>query len=320
MSVAFHCRIWLAAIPLAAVIPAQDELSIRVEVDLVTVLCSVRDQRGALINNLKQDDFILLEEGKPQTIRHFARETDLPLTVGLLVDTSNSQVRLVDSERRAAAQFFAQVIHPRDAAFLMSFDAQTKLLMDRSSSTQSIKTGLEKLRENSPQLRRHGGTGRPRGTLLYDAVYQASQEYLGKKSGRKAIVLITDGMDVGSRLGIGDAIDAAQKADTIVYSIYYVDSKSHQYLDWNNGPGRAALKEMSDQTGGRFFRVDKKHPLKQIFDQIQAEMRSQFSLAFVSSDDRKDGAYRRIKVFLRQPGLMAQARKGYYAPRTADSH
>src|SRR6202035_1584827 len=148
------------------VIPAQDELSIRVEVDLVNVLCSVRDQHGALVNHLKQDDFILLDEGKPQTIRHFARETDLPLTVGLLVDTSNSQARLVENERRAAAQFFAQVIRPRDPAFLMSFDQQTKLLKERASSRQSIKTGLEKLRDVSPQLRRRGGTGRPRGTLL----------------------------------------------------------------------------------------------------------------------------------------------------------
>jgi VWFA-related protein len=127
-------------------------------------------------------------------------------------------------------------------------------------------------------------------------------------------------MDVGSRLKIGDAIDAAQKADTIVYSIYYADYKGRQYVDWNNGPGRAVLKEMSEQTGGRFFRVDKKHPLKQIFDQIQAEMRSQYSLAFVSSDDRKDGMYRRIEVVVRQPGLQAQARKGYYAPTAADTH
>jgi VWFA-related protein len=320
MSVALHCRIWLAAIPLAAVAPAQDELSIRVEVDLVSVLCTVRDQHGALVNHLKQDDFILLEEGKQQTIRNFARETDLPLTVGLLVDTSNSQVRLVESERRAATQFFSQVIRPRDAAFLMSFDAQTKLLMDRSSSTEAIKAGLEKLEENSPRLRRRGGIGRPRGTLLYDAVYRASQENLRKEPGRKAIVLITDGMDVGSRLKIDDAIDAAQKADTIVYSIYYADSKIHGSVDWNNGPGRAALKEISEQTGGRFFRVDKAHPLKKIFDQIQEEMRSQYSLAFVSSDERRDGMYRRLEVYIRQPGLKTQARKGYYTARTADSH
>src|SRR6266849_3324118 len=208
MSSGLHCKLRALAILIAlGEGPAQQIPSIRVDVDVVNVLCSVRDQHGALVNHLKQDDFILLEEGKPQTIRHFAREKDLPLTVGLLVDTSNSQVRLVEGERRAAAQFFSQVIRPRDAAFLMSFDAQTKLLMDRSSSTQSIKEGLEKLRDNSPQLRRRGGTGRDRGTLLYDAVYQASQENLRKEPGRKAIVLITDGMDVGSRLTIDDAID-----------------------------------------------------------------------------------------------------------------
>src|SRR5207237_6686417 len=127
----------------------------------------------------------LHEEGKPQTIRHFAREKDLPLTVGLLVDTSNSQVRLVEGERRAAAQFFSQVIRPRDAAFLMSFDAQTKLLMDRSSSTQSIKEGLEKLRDNSPQLQRRGGTGRDPGTRLYDAADQVAQQHQRTGPGRK---------------------------------------------------------------------------------------------------------------------------------------
>ena len=321
MSAGFHCKIWLAVILLAAApVPAQDELSIRVEVDLVSVLCSVRDQHGALVNHLHQDDFILLEEGKPQTIRNFSQETDLPLTVGLLVDTSNSQVRLVDNERRAAAQFFDQVIRPKDAAFLMSFDAQTNVLMDRSSSKQAIKAGLEKLQEISPKLRRGGRIGRPRGTLLYDAVYQAAQEKLRKEPGRKAIVLITDGMDVNSRLSINAAVDAAQKADTIVYSIYYVDPKAYGSVDWMNQPGRSVLRYMSEQTGGRFFRVDKKQPLKKIFDQIEQEMRSQYSLAFVSPDDKGDGMYRRLEVFVRQPGLVAQARKGYYASRSGGSH
>ncbi len=271
--------------------PAQDAPTIRVDVDLVNVLCSVRDRRGALVNNLKQDDFILLEEDRPQTVRHFERETGLPLTVGL-----------------------AQVIHPRDTAFLVSFDARTKLLMDRASAPPAIKTGLERLRDDSPRLRK-GGTGRPRGTALYDAVYFASHERLRSEPGRKAIVLITDGMDVGSKLGIDDAIDAAQKADTIIYSIYYVDSKAYGGAEWANRRGRSVLLDMSEQTGGRFFRADRKHPLKQIFNQIQEEMRSQYSLSFVSSDEKKDGRYRRLEVFLRQPDLKAQARKGYYAAK-----
>jgi len=308
-----HCKRRLALILLAAIpIPAQDELSIRVDVDLVNVLCSVRDAHGALVNHLKQEDFILLEEGKPQTIRRFERETGLPLTVGLLVDTSNSQARLIGDELHAATQFFAQVIRPKDSAFLMSFDATTKLMMERASSRQAIQAGMEKLREYAPRLRR-GGTGRPRGTVLYDAVYQAANGPLHKEAGRKAIVLITDGMDVGSKLHMSDAIDAAQKSDAIVYSIYYVDAKAYGDSDWGDRSGRSVLREMSEQTGGRFFRVDRKHPLKTVFDQIQQEMRSQYSLEFISSDEKKDGAYRRLEVFLRQPGLTAQARKGYYS-------
>ncbi|HTM50700.1 MAG TPA: VWA domain-containing protein [Bryobacteraceae bacterium] len=313
----FHCKRRLVLILLAgAPFPAQDPPSIKVEVDLVNVLCSVRDQRGALVSHLKQEDFILLEEGKPQVIRHFARETNLPLTVGLLVDTSNSQVHLIEGERRAAAQFLSQVIRPRDSAFLLSFDARTELLMDRTSSPNAIRRGLEKLQEVSPQLHRRGGTGRPRGTVLYDAVEEASRMRLGGEPGRKALVLITDGMDVGSRLRMDEAIDAAQKADTMIYSIYYVDSKAYGGAEWANRLGQSVLLEMSQQTGGRFFRVDRKHPLKQIFDQIQQEMRSQYSLQFISSDHRKDGLYRRLDVYLRDPNLKAQARKGYYAPKT----
>jgi len=311
-----YCKRWISlTLLVTAVVPGQDRASIRVDVDLVNVLCSVRDKSGALVNYLKRDDFVLLEQGKPQTIRHFARETDLPLTVGLLVDTSNSQVRLIEDERRAAAQFLAQVIHPKDTAFLVSFDAKADLLMDRTSSTKAIKTGLEKLRENSPQMQRRGGTGRPRGTVMYDAICMAARERLRAEPGRKAIVLITDGMDVGSKLRIDDAIDAAQKADVIIYSIYYVDSKAYGGAEWENRRGRSVLLDMSQQTGGRFFRADRKHPLKKIFDQIQEEMRSQYALDFVSSDQTRDGLYRRLQVFLRDPNLTAQARKGYYAPK-----
>src|SRR5579862_4876641 len=246
MASGHHCKSWLAVILLAAApVPAQDEVSIRVDVDLISVLCTVRDSHGALVSQLHQDDFILVEEGKPQTIQHFERETGLPLTVGLLVDTSNSQIRLIDDENRAAAQFFEQVIRPKDSAFLMSFDATTKVMMERASSRDAIREGLERLRRDSPHWQPHHGTGRPRGTLLYDAIYQAARERLRKESGRKAIVVITDGMDVGSRLKIDDAIDAAQKADVMVYSIYYVDSKLYGGSEWDNRQGRSILREIA---------------------------------------------------------------------------
>src|SRR5215467_7676483 len=320
MSSGIHCTGWgagCAALMLLAASPGlpQDGTSIRVEVDLVNVLCSVRDSHGGLVNHLKQDDFILLENGKPQIIRHFTRESDLPLTMGLLVDTSNSQVRLIGDELHAATQFFEQVIHPRDSAFLMSFDAQVKVVMERSGSPQAIKAGLEKLREDAPHVK-HGSTGRPRGTLLYDAIYHAANDKLRKEPGRKAIVLITDGMDVNSQLTMNDAIDAAQKSDTLIYSIYYVDDKAYGASEWEGRPGRNTLREMSEQTGGRFFRVERKLPLRKVFDQIQEEMRSQYALDFVSTDERKDGSYRRLQVRMRQPGLTAQARTGYYAAKS----
>jgi VWFA-related protein len=294
---------------------AQDLSTIRVDVNLVNVLCTVRDRQGFLVNHLKQDDFVLLEDGAPQEIRHFAQESDLPLTVGLLVDTSNSQVRLVDSERQAAAQFFSQVIRPKDTAFLISFDAAIELLMQQANSSKSIKAGLERLSEISPHLHAHGSIGRPGGTKLYDAVIRASTSELPKDLGRKAIILITDGEDVGSKMRVADAIDAAQKADAIVYSIYYVDYKAYGSVARIIQPGQLVLQEMSQQTGGHFFRVDKLTPLKKIFDEIQQEMRSQYSLQFVSSNDTADGRYRRLEVLLRDPNLKAQARKGYYAVR-----
>ncbi len=146
-------------------------------------------------------------------------------------------------------------------------------------------------------------------------MYRASNEHLRKEPGRKAIVLITDGMDVGSSLRMDDAIDAAQKADAIIYSIYYVDPKAYGGASWANQRGQVVLQEMSEQTGGRFFRVDKRRPLKAIFDQIQEEMRSQYALEFTSSNERKDGAYRRLEVLMRSPDFKAQARKGYYASK-----
>src|SRR6266568_1897830 len=181
MPFGLHCKMRAAALAALLSVAAAQDSTIRVDVDVVNVLCTVRDSRGGLVNHLTQDDFILLEEGKPQTIRHFTRETGLPLTVGLLVDTSNSQVRLIDSERRAAAQFLEQVIRPSDTAFLMSFDAKTEVLMNGAHTRAAIDTGLERLKQNSPHLRNHG-PGRPRGTLLYDAVRRASEDELHKNS------------------------------------------------------------------------------------------------------------------------------------------
>ncbi|MFN0172761.1 MAG: VWA domain-containing protein [Bryobacteraceae bacterium] len=296
--------------------PKEDEpATIKVDVDVVNLLCSVRDRKGALISTLGKDDFQVLEEGKEQSIKYFSRETDLPLTLGLLVDVSGSQERLIAEERQAAYQFFQQVLRKKDVAFLISFGSDAELLQDLTGSPSLLQKGLEGLRVIGGVGGLHPGpvptAGQPRGTVLYDAVYLAATDRLQSEVGRKAMILITDGVDQGSRLKLSEAIEAAQKANAIVYSIYYVDAAMY-YRGGFGGPSDSALKRMSEETGGRMFRVDRKNTLSQIFQQIQDEMRSQYSIGYTSADSRQPGQFRKVDVKTRNRDLKVQARKGYY--------
>jgi VWFA-related protein len=312
-------RSLLAAVAVAATIAgavAQDnEPLLKVDVNLVSVLFSVRDKKGALIPNLTKDDFKILEEGKEQTIRNFAKETDLPLTLGLLVDVSRSQENLIGVEREAAGQFFSQVLKPKDMAFLISFGSDAELLQDSTNSARLLRDGLNELRLSTSM----SGAGplpgpvptasQPKGTILFDAVSLAATEKLRHEVGRKAIVLITDGVDQGSRYDVHQAIEAAQKSDAIIYSIYYVDQGFYGMF----GGGSGDLKRMSEETGGRMFKVDRKHTLQDIFDEIQNEMRSQYAIAYTPTDSTRNGEFRKIEIRTEKKDLKVQARKGYYA-------
>ncbi len=307
------------ALPQQAPKPSEELPSpIKVDVDVVNLLCSVRDKKGALIGNLTKDDFTVVEDGKPQTIKYFARETDIPLTIGLLVDVSGSQANLIEIERRAAYQFFSQVLRKKDMAFLISFGAEAELLQDYTGSPKLLQAGLEKLRVNSGVGGANPGPvptiGQPRGTVLYDAVYLATTDRLYREVGRKAVVLITDGVDQGSRVKLEAAIETAHKADAIIYSIYYVDHSAYYgHGGFYGGVSDSALRKMSEETGGREFRADKKNSLPEIFDQLQQEMRSQYAIGYTPANDRKDGSFRRVEIHLRDKNLKVQARKGYYA-------
>ena len=290
--------------------------AITVDVDVVSLLASVRDKRGGLVSTLQKEDFIVTEEGKPHEIKYFARETDLPLTIGLLVDVSGSQRNLIEVEKRAAYEFFSQVLRKKDMAFLISFGSEAELLQDSTGSPRLLQAGLEELRVNSSVGGLHPGpvptASQPRGTVLHDAVYLAASEKLTREVGRKAIVLITDGVDQGSRLKLEQAIEAAQKADAVIYSIYYVDPSAYYGGGFFLHPSDAALKKMSEETGGRVFKVDRKHTLPEIFQQLQEEMRSQYAIGFTPAGPR-DGGFRRMEVRTRDKNLKVQARKGYYA-------
>jgi VWFA-related protein len=302
--------------------PQEEAPSIKVEVNVVNVFFTVRNHQGGLVGNLTKDDFTVFEDGKQQDIRYFTRETDLPFTMGLLIDVSPSQENLIEIEKEAASQFFGSVLRPKDLAFLISFGGDTDLLQDYTSSPKLLRAGLNGLKVNASVSGLHPGPVptiyHPKGTVLYDAVYLASHDELKGQVGRKALILITDGQDEGSTYKIQDAVEQAQKADAIIYSIQYVDYqlyRSHgMYYE-----GGSALSRMSQETGGRVFPVDRKHPLTEVFQEIQDEMRSQYAIAYTPTNKAQDGSYRKIEIRTGNKEYKVQARKGYYATPTGDA-
>lgn len=298
--------------------PEEAPAPIQVEVNVVNILATVHNKSGGLIGNLTKDDFTLSEDGQTQEIKYFTRETDVPLTIGLLVDVSGSQRNLIEIERQAAYQFFSQVLRKKDIAFLIDFGEDAELLQDFTGSARLLQAGLQHLQVNSGV----GGfgpgpvptAGQPRGTVLYDAVYLACHDEMTQQVGRKAVVLITDGMDEGSRLKIEEAISAAQKSDTVVYSIYYVDRAAYGGFGYFGAVTDSYLRRMSDDTGGRVFKVDRKYTLPDVFRDLQDEMRSQYAIGYKPLNDKRDGSFRRVDLRVKDKTLKVQARKGYYAP------
>jgi len=293
------------------------ETTLKIDVDIVNILFTVRDKKNALIGDLTKESFTVAEDGKQQTIKYFSRESDLPLTIGLLVDVSRSQENLIEVEKRAAAQFFSTVLRPKDVAFLISFGSEAELLQDLTGSDKLLRAGLDGLRVNSAPGGFHPGpvptASRPRGTILFDAVYLAATDRLRGEVGRKTLVLITDGVDQGSRYKVSEAIDAAHRSDAIIYSIYYTDPGIYGYY----GASDSDLKRMSEDTGGRVFKVDRKNSLPEIFDRIQQELRTQYSIGYTPANPNSSG-FRRVEIRTANRDLKVQARKGYFAS-TADA-
>ncbi len=304
--------------------PKTEEIpNISVEVEVVNIFFTVRNKPGQLVGNLEKSDFTVEEEGQPQTIKYFSRQNDLPLTMGLLVDTSVSQGNLISQERQASSQFLDQMLRvKKDQSFLLSFDVNVDLLQDFTDSVRLLRAGLEKLRVN-------GGSGmgggpvpsasRPRGTLLYDAVYLAADDQMKHQVGRKALILITDGNDQGSQMTLKQAASAAQRSDVIIYSILYLDREFYYRAGGYGmiggfGGGSSALKKLSEETGGRMLEVSRKKTLKMIYDEIQEELRSQYSIGFTPA--QSGAGFRHIRVVPRNHDLRVQARQGYYAKDT----
>ncbi len=329
------------------------------DVKVVSVLATVRNKDGHIISNLNKEDFELTEDGRPQTIRYFSRETDLPLTLGLLVDTSLSQRRVLGEERTASYRFLEQVLREdKDRAFVIHFDREVELLQDLTSSRQKLEKALGELElPQQSQQQSGGGGGRPGGgypgggypgggrrggggsrhgggTMLYDAVLLGSDELMKKQQGRKALIVLSDGVDTGSKVPITQAIEAAQRSDSLVYSILFADEDAYRgRYGGFGGPGmgrrgggiprypqpqrehpdgKKVLQRISKETGGGFFEVSKKQPIDKIYARVQEELRNQYSLGYTPDQPASAGGFRRIVLTTNQKGLIVQTREGYY--------
>lgn len=349
--------VWAQAAPTAkidqpassATIQTQPASTLSVQVKVVNVLATVRDKHGKIVNDLTKDDFTLADDGRPQTIHYFTRETDLPLTLGLLVDTSMSQRRVLDQERNASHIFLDQMVRVQsDRAFIIHFDREVELLQDLTSSHEKLEAALGSL--TTPQFVRSSndpsdqgsdpgrGSGRHHmggGTLLYDAVYLASDELMKKQQGRKALIVLSDGVDRGSKETLETAVSTAQRADTAVYSILYADDEGY---GWHRGgfgmggpmgggmgrqgrfptqprpDGKKVLARISNETGGRLFEVSKKQSVDQIYSVIEEELRNQYSLGYTPErGGAAEVGYHQIQLTTKQKGLVVQSRKGYYS-------
>lgn len=295
----------------------------KLNVNLVDVFFTVKDKNGQLVPHLTKNDCAVEEDKAPQTLKNFVAETSQPLTLGILLDTSGSQERVLPLEQDAGSQFLERVLRAKDEAFLLSFDVNVDLLQDFTNSPRMLTHAMSKAEINTAGGNGAGGipgagggtvptVGDPKGTLLYDAVYLASTEKLNQESGRKAMIILTDGEDQGSRTKIADAIAAAQRSNVIIYVILIADRGFYGGFGLGYG-GYSAAKRISDETGGRLIDVGNNgDKLRAAFDQIQDELRTQYVASYTPSNAKLDGTFRHLAVQCGE-GTKVQVRKGYYA-------
>jgi len=290
--------------------------TLKVSTEVVNVLAIVKDKKGRLIPDVNKEDFQVLEDNVSQEIKYFSKQTDTPLTLGILVDTSPSQGRVLSIEQEQAKSFIAQVIKPKDLAFVLHFDVEVELLQDFTSDKRMLSRAIDETQING------GGGGVLPGTFptsasqgathLYDAVYLAANDLLKNEVGRKVIIVLTDGEDQGSREKLQSALEAAQRSDLVIYSIEVSDRMYYPSRGMYFG-GDSVLKKLSEETGGRVIEVKADRDVSRAFQEIADELRTQYLLGYVPSNTRHDGAFRKIQVKVSNQNYKIQARRGYYA-------
>jgi VWFA-related protein len=281
---------------------------IRVQVNLVNLFATVRDKKTKqIVSTLEQNDFKVTEDGTEQKISFFSKESTLPITLGLLVDTSGSESNTLGAEQEAAVRFLSRVMRKGDLAMVVSFDTDSDLLADLTDDQSRLDRAINRTRINSPGAQGPTAQTIP-GTVSYDAVYAACHDRLAGEAGRKALVILTDAQDEGSTLKLQDAIEAAQRTDTVVHVLLVADPHY-------GGGNESVAKKLTDETGGGTIVVRNEKNLEQAFDQISQELRSQYTVGYYSTNTAHDGSYRKVKVDTTRKDLDVLARRGYYAPK-----
>jgi VWFA-related protein len=288
---------------------AQDVPTLSLTANIVPLLATVRDRQGRIVKNLTADDFTLLEDGVPQHIRYFSHEADLPLTVGLLVDTSRSQRGVLRQEAQASNTFLNQVLREdQDHAFLVQFDTRVQTLQPLTSSRADLTAALRRLSVPDETA-----------TLIFSAVHDSVQNILLHQPGRKAMILLTDGVAYKDKVSLADAIEFAQRADTILYAIRFSDPVTVKrpvramILESAKKKGESALERMAKETGGKSYEVTDTQSVTDIYTQIEDVLRSQYSIGYTPTRGAPDGKYHHLILTTKDKKLTVDTREGYFA-------
>jgi VWFA-related protein len=331
---ALQCGMLVAIVLVAAFVYAQDappqkistrEMQgpvIKVPVDLVNVFFVAKDKHGGLVSDLNRAEITVEEEGKPQEISFFEKDTSVPLTIAMMIDTSGSigEANIMPLEQEGAVEFLHTVMRQGDQTLVIHFDLDVELDQDLTDRLPALERAIKNTRVNTG-----GGHQGPintniGGTHLYDAAVLACDDKLREEAGRKVMILITDGEDQGSKYKLNDSITAAQKANTVIYPIYFQPSlSSHFSIGYGRQPqsygNTGVLNKLAEETGGKAYYPRSIADLRKTFDEIKSELHQQYRLAYVPSNTTRDGTYRKIQVRSSRGDLKVVARKGYYAPR-----
>ena len=362
--------------------PASDRpiTTLKIQAREVVLPVTVRDKKGVLVTSLKVGDFTLTEDSRPQTIKSFTRESNLPYRVGLLVDTSRSVSGAMDNERKSAGKFVDLMLPAdpkasgaKDEGFLIHFDREVELLQDFTNSRDKLHHELDDMGPTRAQQNTNSqgpettgddrGGGQQRsgrgggGTQLYDAIYLASDDLMKPKDGRKALVVFSDGEDRGSKETLNDAVDAADRANVAIYTIYFKGEQENNGFNGFPGgrhgggggypgggggypgggggypgggggrrgggqsepgvDGKKIMERIATRTGGRYFEAKKKDNLDEIYGQIAEELRGQYLLTYTPDLVDKDGGFHKIALKASKDDLTVSTREGYYAPTDA---